>query len=94
MESMDPQVISQLISTLGIGGVLVWYLYYTTTVTMPQRDQHYTDAITAITESFTDTLKEEREFRREETKEMKQIVRDHRCMMSSPVHPTSKANGS
>lgn len=88
---VDPNMISGLISTLGIGGALVWYMYYTTSVTMPKRDDHYSNVLKEITASFTESLREERDFRRMETLEMKQIIRESRCRMNDEQQ--RKANG-
>ena len=91
MEGIDTNMVSGLISTLGIGGALVWYLYYTTSVTMPKRDEHYSKVLTEITSNFTESLREEREFRRVETQEMKAIIRESRCRMTD--EQLRKVNG-
>jgi len=88
---VDPNMISGLISTLGIGGALVWYMYYTTSVTLPARDDHYSNVLKEISANFTEALREERDFRRMETLEMKQIIRESRCRMNDEQQ--RKANG-
>ena len=70
---MDP---NGLITSLGIGGALVWYLYYTTSVTGPKRDEAFTKALESITDKFTSELEKEREFRRAELRE---YFRNNRC---------------
>jgi hypothetical protein len=50
-----------LVGQLGIGGILVWYLYYTTSVLMPKiHDQHHS-AISEIVTQFREDLRLERE---------------------------------
>lgn len=50
-------------SNLGIGGVLVWYLYYTTSVLWPKIHETHQSAITAIIAEFRTDLREERQLR-------------------------------
>jgi len=80
----DPNIIGSVLSTLGIGGALVWYLYYTTSVTMPKRDDHYSQTLNEITKEFTTCLKEERDYRRTEIIELKAVIRESRCLFTLP----------
>jgi len=70
-------MITALITALGIPGVLVWFLYHTTTSTIPGLTKLYTESTErtsvkfaetqkAISDNFAATLKEERLYRREE----------------------------
>lgn len=71
------EVLPGMVSSLGVLGALVWYLYYTTTKTLPDINRHHDErieqvvkannqALLEVTTDFTTTLKEEREFRRRE----------------------------
>jgi thiamine phosphate synthase YjbQ (UPF0047 family) len=79
---VDPNMISGLVTSFGIGGALVWYMYYTTSVTIPKLNEHNSSVLKEITSNFTESLKEEREFRRAETSDMKAMIREARCRMS------------
>lgn len=50
MEGVDVSIISQIIKEWGVVAVLVWYIYYTQTKTIPQ-----------LVQSFRDEIKDERE---------------------------------
>lgn len=63
---MDTEVITTVISSLGVVGALVWYMYHNTTTTIPNLTKQYTDSQEKIATNFTETLKEERQYRREE----------------------------
>ncbi len=65
---------------LGIGGVLVWYLWYTTSVTWPKKDEEhrkerteiqaaYSKTLDTIVERFDNSLTSEREHREREARE-------------------------
>ena len=85
---MPPEGLAQLFSSLGIGGVLVWYLYHTTTKTIPDLTTKHTTNIENVTNKFSDTLRDERTARREEIEELKSCL-DRSCRYnSSPVVET------
>ena len=78
---MEPFV--EFIKVFGVPGVLVWYLWYDTAVSRPKRDEaaaaqierlvgHYNGIIDRIAADFTQTIREERQARREEI----QMLRD------------------
>ena len=66
--------LAQLVTALGPVGILAWYLWYTTSVTLPKRDDTYTKSVEKITDGFNSSLKEEREFRRMETEALKAFI--------------------
>ena len=79
---MTTEVVSTLVSSLGVVGALVWYLYHNTTTTIPNLTQQFTDSQEKIsdrfaatqkeiTDNFSATMKEERAYRREEISAMK-----------------------
>lgn len=84
--------IGNIVSTIGVGGALVWYLWYTTSVAQPKRDEHYSKVLTEITSNFTQSLQEERVFRRQETAELKQLLRETRCRYNAD-HQFSNGSG-
>lgn len=53
---MSGELITSLISSLGVGGVLAWYLWYTTTVQWPKM----LDSFRADRDDFRQELAEER----------------------------------
>jgi hypothetical protein len=55
---MNSELIIQLVSTLGVSGVLVWYLYHTTTKTIPDLADKHAKSMESISEHFTETLKD------------------------------------
>lgn len=63
---MTSELIVQLITALGIPGVLVWYLYHTTTKTIPELTKTHSEGMKEVTKAFTDTLKDERSARERE----------------------------
>jgi hypothetical protein len=50
-----------LVGQMGIGGILVWYLYYTTSVLLPRIHDQHQKAITVIVDQFREDLRLERE---------------------------------
>lgn len=72
---MPVEGLAQLVSSIGIGGVLVWYLYHTTTKTIPDLTTKHTTNIENVTNKFSDTLRDERTARREEIEELKTCLR-------------------
>lgn len=83
-----------LARTLGIAGILCWYLYHTTTITIPRASEKHAEVIQKITvehnctvekicSEFQNSLKEERAARREEVAELKSTIR---CRNFLPSH--------
>jgi predicted PurR-regulated permease PerM len=91
---MSPDVITSLVSTLGIVGALVWYLYHNTTQTIPNLTKQYTesqekvantfaetqnkfaDTQDKITDRFSQTLAEERMYRKQEIAALQDWIRN------------------
>jgi predicted PurR-regulated permease PerM len=74
---MNTEIISTLVSSLGVVGALIWYLYHNTTTTIPNLTKQYTESQERvsqqfantqkqITDNFSSTLREEREYRKQE----------------------------
>ena len=92
---VSPDIIPNVISSAGVLAVLIWYLYYTTTKTLPDiTTRHYTQiqAITEIhkksienlTEQFAKSLIDERHDRKIEIESLKhwmsaEICKGNRC---------------
>jgi hypothetical protein len=85
---MTPDVITSLVSTLGVVGALVWYLYHNTTKTIPDLTDKYTKANENIATKFSDTLKEERNYRREEIDSLKTWIRSEAACRYNKDNPT------
>lgn len=101
--SLDPTAMGwiDLVRTLGIAGILAWYLYHTTTVTLPKLNEKYTESVQKISDTnnatvqrickeFQDSIKEERDARREEVADLKATIR---CRNYLPNHPIDIGNG-
>lgn len=73
------ELITSLVGTLGVTGALVWYLYFTTSKTIPSLTKTHSETLDKITEKFGDTLKEEREYRRQESESMKRFIKEEGC---------------
>ena len=71
---MTPDIITSIISSLGVVGALVWYLYHNTTKTIPDLTEKYTRTNETIANKFTETLKEERAYRKEEIRSLQQWI--------------------
>lgn len=80
------ELIASLVGTLGVTGALVWYLYFTTAKTIPSLTTKHSETMERITEKFGDTLREEREFRRQESEGMKQFIKQEGCKYSSHAY--------
>ena len=58
---MDSNLVVQVISQLGISGVLAWYLYHTTTKTIPDLCSNHQKAIDNMQKQYVDSLEKNRE---------------------------------
>lgn len=76
--------IAGLFGQLGVVGVLVWYLWYNTSVAEPKKDQHFRDQFDRIAEShiksnekicasFEQCIREERAARRQDIDDIKAL---------------------
>jgi hypothetical protein len=63
LAQITSEVITQVISSLGVVGALVWYLWHNTTVTIPGLTKTHSDAMEKITEKFSVSLADERKQR-------------------------------
>lgn len=80
LSNMD---LSGLLSTFGIGGALVWYLYYNTSVTLPNLHENYSKVLTDMGKEFTAALKEEREASAREFEKLRNsMAKDGRCLLA------------
>lgn len=83
-------MISSLIGSFGTVGALVWFFYHTITKTIPSLTEQYTknneknaenfaNAQRDITANFANTLKEEREYRRQEINALQMYIENKAC---------------
>lgn len=70
------------ISNFGIGGVLVWYLYHTTSVLMPRLHDTHQAAIREIVAEFRSDLKEERTLRTKMHQDLMAMHQDLRSLLA------------
>lgn len=82
---MDGDILG-LVQAFGIGGVLVWYLYYNTSVAMPKLHDKYTDSMAAMAKEFTAALKEEREASAREFQLFRDQSKEARCFYREKVN--------
>jgi len=88
------ELITSLVGTLGVTGVLVWYLYHTTAVSIPRLTDKHAETMDKITEKFSDTLREERTFRQQEADGLKRFIREEGCRYGRAVYELKeKPNG-
>jgi len=73
------ELIVSLVGSLGVTGCLVWYLYYNTAVAIPRLTDKHSESMDKITDKFSDTLREEREFRRSEFADLKTFIKSEGC---------------
>jgi len=71
LAQITPDVVTSLISSLGVVGALVWYLYFNTSKTIPELVKQHSDTMERISNNFTTNLKEEREQRKNELELLK-----------------------
>jgi len=54
---MESETVVQLVGQLGVAGVLAWYLYHTTTKTIPELTKQHNETMDKIATKFSDTLR-------------------------------------
>lgn len=54
---MTSETVVQLVGQLGVAGVLAWYLYHTTTKTIPDLTKQHNETMDKIATKFSDTLR-------------------------------------
>jgi hypothetical protein len=93
-EATTVDILSGTISQVGVVGALIWFLWYSTSVTGPKRDDEYrksiesvTDKMSIATERFTNTLGEERKSRIDER--LKNFIRDESACRYNADHNKS-----
>lgn len=94
MDNVEPML--QIVASLGVAGVLGWYLYYTTTVSFPKMNDstlarmdaladRQSRVIEGVCKDFTTTIREERLNRREEIGMLRDELR-HLRGLDDTVH--------
>ncbi len=63
-----------LVGQMGIGGILVWYLYYTTSVLIPRLHDRHQTAIRVIVSQFREDLRLERETGRVIHEDLRELI--------------------
>lgn len=89
MEPLSMDVITQLVASLGPSGALVWFLWFTTSKTIPELTAKHTATIESISARFTKSIEEERTARREEITSLKTWIREEakcRYNTDNPEH--------
>lgn len=83
---ITPDVVTSLISSLGVVGALVWYLYFNTSKTIPELVRQHSETMDKISNNFTSNLREEREQRRQELELLKVWIKtEASCKFHEPI---------
>lgn len=99
LANISTDTLPQIIGQFGVLGVLIWYLYYTTTKTLPELNKIHNEqldkvvavhdqSIKDITSKFTEALADERAARKEELEEIKQDLRHMGCHVHDAKNKT------
>ena len=80
------EILASLVGTLGVTGALVWYLYYTTARTIPRLTDKHGEVMDRISKDFSQTLREERDFRQQEAESLRRFIRDEGCRYARPMY--------
>jgi predicted PurR-regulated permease PerM len=98
---MATEGITAIVSSLGVVGALVWYLYFNTTTTIPNLTKQYTesqekvatkfaDTQDKIAQNFAQTLQEERNYRKQEIAALQQWIKSEAsCKYNQDQHARS-----
>lgn len=99
---MPTEGITAIVSSLGVVGALVWYLYFNTTTTIPNLTKQYTesqekvatkfaDTQDKIAQNFAQTLQEERNYRKQEIAALQQWIKSEAsCKYNQDQHARSE----
>jgi predicted PurR-regulated permease PerM len=79
-------LITTIVSSIGVVGALVWYMYHNTTTTIPNLTKQYTESQERVAErfattqekiatNFAETLKEERDYRKQEIQALQHWIK-------------------
>ena len=80
-------LVVQLISALGPTGALVWYLWQTTSKTIPNLIEKHQITMDGTIAQFTKALEEERKARRSEVDALKEFIRIEAGCRYNKDHP-------
>lgn len=82
---ITPDIVTTLVSSLGVVGALVWYLYHNTTRTIPDLTKQHSDTMKEISNNFTGNLRGEREQRAKELELLKVWIKtEAACKFREP----------
>lgn len=79
--------IGQILQSVGVPGVLVWYLWHNTTKTIPDLVAQHQATIAKLTEDFSKALESERQARKMEVDELRDWIRDEAACKLKNVPP-------
>jgi len=84
-------VLTSVISSLGVLGVLVWIVYHILTRTVPDLTTQYTESIERTSAKFAKTLEDEREYRKQEIRLLQGwIQKEASCRYNDENYPQRK----
>lgn len=79
--------IGQILQSVGVPGVLVWYLWHNTTKTIPDLVAQHQATIAKLTEDFSKALESERQARKMEVDELRDWIRDEAACKLMNIPP-------
>jgi hypothetical protein len=79
--------IGQILQSVGVPGVLVWYLWHNTTKTIPDLVAQHQATIAKLTEDFSKALESERQARKMEVDELRDWIRDEAACKLKNIPP-------
>ncbi|AMV35727.1 hypothetical protein VN12_26780 [Pirellula sp. SH-Sr6A] len=79
--------IGQILQSVGVPGVLVWYLWHNTTKTIPDLVAQHQATIAKLTEDFSKALESERVARKVEVDELRDWIRDEAACKLKNIPP-------
>ena len=87
MANLSMDVIPELISNAGVLAVLIWYLYHTTTKTLPDITKAHNESIENITAQFAASQEQERKYRQAEIEALKTWIKAEASCKYNTDHP-------
>jgi hypothetical protein len=86
------ELVMQLITALGPTGALVWYLWQTTSKTIPNLIEQHNKTMDVTIQKFTASLEEERKARKGEVEALREWIRIEAGCRYNKDHPGAIKN--
>ena len=76
------EIFKAVLGQLGVGAILGWYMYHTSSKTIPDMQEKHAEAVEKLQDNFATLIREEREECNRKHTENRQ---DHQAIMASAV---------